>query len=119
MRDNLVSIVDCFIQQEKINFSLSKDTPFEFWLDDPLETVTVRFKIDAPSKEIFYDVYSPKYSLHLKEETIDDVKRLEYLAEEHRQWKIAEIIENIWLILDQIRMWAVKNNFRLIEKNLV
>lgn len=119
MNGNLISTIDDFIRREKIDFSFSKDNPFDFWLDDSSGSITVRFKINVPTHEILYDIYSPKYISHLKEETLDDVKHLESLAEEHRQWKIAELIEELWLILDQIKLWAVKNNFRISEKNLL
>jgi hypothetical protein len=119
MEDDLISVLNKFMQKEKIDLTISKDNLSEFWLDDILGSITVKFKVDIPSHEIFYDVYSPEYSVHLKEETLEDVKHLEYIAEENRQWKIAEIIEDIWLILDKIKLWAEKNNFRITEKKLV
>jgi len=64
-------------------------------------------------------VYSPEYSIHLKEETIKDVEKLEFLAEENGRWKIAESIEDIWLVLDQIKFWAIKNNYSVMEKQLI
>jgi len=119
MRNNLISVINDFIKQEKIKLFISEDNPSNFWLDDKTGSITVRFKIDVPSHEILYDVYSPEYSSHLKEETIDDVKHLESLAEENRQWKTAEIIEDIWLILDKITLWAEKNDFSISEKILL
>jgi len=119
MKNNLISILAEFIKKEKIDLSISKDNSSEFWLDDKDNTITVRFKINDPKHEIFYDVYSPEYSVHLKEETIKDVEDLEFIAEENRKWKIAQIIEDIWLILDQIKIWTMQNNYNLIEKQLV
>ena len=119
MENNLIPTLSNFIRKEKIDFSISEDNPSEFWLDDLKCPITVRFKVDVPKHEILYDVYSPEYSIHLKEETIKDVERLESLAEENRRWKIAESIEDIWLILDQIRLWAMQNNFSVMEKQLI
>ncbi len=119
MENNLIPIVINFMKKEKIDMSISKDNPSEFWLDDKLGSVTVRFKVDDPKHEILYDVYSPEFSVHLKEETLKDVEHLEFLAEENRRWKIAEIIEDIWLILDRIRLWARQNNYNLMEKQLI
>jgi len=119
MENNLISILKEFIEKEKINFSISEDNSTDFWLDNLNSTITVKFKINAPKHEILYDVYSPEYSVHLKEETIKDVERLEFLAEENRRWKIAESIEDIWLVLDQIKFWARKNNFSVMEKQLL
>ena len=119
MRNNLITIIKDFMKKEKIDFSISKDNSSEFWLDDIKSSITIRFKVNAPNHEILYDIYSPEYSIHLKEETIKDVERLEFLAEENRKWRIAESIEDIWLILDQIKLWAIQNNYNLIEKKLI
>jgi len=119
MEKNLIPLIKDFMRQEKIEFSLSEDNSSEFWLDNLNSSITVRFELNIPNHKIFYDVYSPEYSVHLKEETLKDVKQLEYLAEEHKRWKIAETIEDIWLILDQIKLWAIQNNFSLMEKQLI
>ena len=119
MQNKLIPLIEDFLKQEKINFSISKDNSTDFWLDDLKSSMTVRFKIDSTKHQILYDVYSPEYSVHLKEETIKDVERLEFLAEENRRWKIAESIEDIWLVLDKIKFWARKNNFSVMEKQLL
>lgn len=119
VENNLIELIKDFMKKEKINFSVSEDNSSEFWLDDSNDSITIRFKLDAPKHEILYDVYSPEFSVHLKEETLKDVENLEFLAEENRKWKIAEIIEDIWLIIDQIRLWAFQNNYRLLEKQLI
>lgn len=119
MGDNLIPILSDFMRKEKIDFLISEDNPSEFWIDDLKSSITVRFRVDAPKHEILYDVYSPEYSVHLKEETIKDVEKLEYLAEENRRWKIAESIEDIWLILDKIKLWAIRNNYKVMEKKLI
>lgn len=116
---NLVSDLLEFIKKEKIDLKLSKNSNTEFWLDSPDESITVRFEIDIKSKHIFYDVYSVEYEVHLKEETLKDVEKLEFIAEEHRRWKAAEVIENIWLILDEVEIWTQKNNFIMKEKELL
>jgi CBS domain-containing protein len=108
-----------FIKKEKINIELSKDSNTNFWLDTPDKSITVRFIIDIKSKEIYYDVYSTEYEKHLKEKTLKDVEKLEFIAEEHRKWKIAEFIEDIWLILDEVEIWAQKNDFKIKEKELI
>ena len=119
LENNLLKLIKDFMKEEKINFSVSEDNSSEFWIDDSKGSITIRFRLDVPKHEILYDVYSPEFSVHLKEETIKDVENLEFLAEENRRWKIAEIIEDIWLIIDQIRLWAFQNNYRLLEKQLI
>jgi len=119
MENNLIPMVIDFMRKEKINLSISEDNSSEFWLDDNLGSITVRFKVNTPKHEILYDVYSPEFSVHLKEETLKDAEHLEFLAEENRRWKIAEIIEDIWLILDRVKLWARQNKYNLIEKQLI
>ena len=119
MENNIITLIRDFIQKEKIDFSISLDNSSEFWLDDLKSSITVRFKINTPKHEILYDVYSPEYSVHLQEETIKDVEQLEQLAEENRKWKLAESIEDIWLVLDEIKLWAMENNFNVMEKKLI
>jgi len=119
MENKIISVLKDFMRKEKIDLSLSEDNSSEFWLDDLKGSVTVRFKVDATKHEILYDVYSPESSIHLKEETLKDVERLEFLAEDVRKWKFAESIEDIWLVLDQLKIWARQNNFNLMEKQLI
>ena len=119
MKNNLQQVIKNFMNKEKIDFLISKDNSCEFWLDDKMGSITVRFKVDEPKHEIFYDVYSPEFSAHLKEETIKDVEQIEFIAEENRRWIFAKIIEDIWLIIDQIKLWAKQNNYNLMEKKLI
>lgn len=119
MENNLISVIRDFIKKEKIDFSVSEDNSSEFWLDDLRNSITVRFMINSPEHRILYDVYSFEYSVHLKEETLKDVESLEFIAEENRKWEIAESIEDIWLVLDQIKFWAGKNNYDVMEKKLI
>lgn len=119
MENDLTDTIKKFIEDENINLSISEDNNSEFWLDDPVGNITVRFHINHENHTIFYDIYAPKLLQHLKEETLKDVEQLDYLAEEHRNWKMAETIEDIWLILDQITMWAEQNRFNLKEEELI
>ena len=119
MQTNLVPLIRDFMKIEKIDFSISEDNSSEFWVDDLKNSITIRFKVDASTHDIFYDVYSSEYSVHLKEETIKDVEQLEFLAEEHRKWKISESIEDIWLVLDQIKLWAIQNNYNVMQRQLI
>ena len=119
MMNKLIPTLEDFMKKENINMTISEDNPYEFWLDDTLGSITVRFKVDALRHKILYDVYSPKFSVHLNEKTLKDVEKLEFLAEENREWRIAEIIEDVWLILDEIKIWGKQNNFNITEEQLI
>ena len=119
MSSNIVNIVRKFIENESIKLSISDNNNSEFWLDDHEGNITVRFRIIASKNTILYDIYAPKLLRHLKEKTLKDVEQLEFLAEEHRNWKMAETIEDIWISLDEIILWTEKNNYCLKEKELI
>ena len=119
MSNNLVDIIRKFIENENIKLLISDNNNSEFWLDDHEGNITVRFLIIASKNTILYDIYSPKLLRHLKEKTLKDVEQLEFLAEEHRNWKMAETIEDIWIILDEIMIWTEQNNYCLKEKELI
>ena len=119
MDNSPVQTLRNFIQEEKLGFSLSEESHFDFWVDESKGSLTVRFKIDIPHHTIYYDVYAPDDSVHLQEKTLRDAECLEFIAEEQRHWKIAESIEKIWLLLDCLRLWAKQNNFTVTEKILI
>ena len=119
MLKDLAYTIKKFIEDEKINLSISDKNHSELWLDDREGNITVRFRILDSEHTIYYDIYAPKLLRHLKEENLKDVERLEFLAEEYRNWKMAESIEDIWLLLDQIMIWAEQNRYCLKEKELI
>jgi hypothetical protein len=69
--------------------------------------------------EMLYDVFSPKYDVHLNEEMIEDVERLDSLAEATGKWYYEKSIEDLWFVLDWIKLWARKNGFTLKKASLV
>ena len=118
MENPLIPIVKDIITRNKIRMSLSEENTSNFWLDDSSGSLTVKFRTNMPSHEILYDVFSPEFSMHLKEETIKDVECLDFIAEEHQKWNIPSVIEDIWLILDHLKLWAHDHGFSLRETKL-
>jgi len=108
-----------FMKDEKINMKLREISDFEFWLDEPYGFLSARFFIDVVAREISYDVFSPKYDLHLKEENLRDVEQLERIIEEKGKWDYEKSIEELWLILDCAKLWAQNNGFSVKEKPIV
>jgi hypothetical protein len=119
MEIGLASNLLNFLEKEKIEMKLQKTSDSEFWLESPDGFMTVKFVTDENSHEILYDVFSPKYDIHLKEETLRDVERLDLIAEEKGEWEYEKPIENFWLILDCVNLWARKNGFRIKETRLI
>jgi hypothetical protein len=76
----------------------------EFWLEGPYGFLTARFFVDVDAREISYDIFSPKCDLHLKEESLRDVEKLERIMEEKGEWNYEKPIEELRLILDCARL---------------
>jgi hypothetical protein len=119
MGTGLVSNLLTFMKGEKIKMKLQKISDSDFWLESQDGFMTIKFVMDMDKHEILYDVFSPKYDVHLKEETLRDAERLDFIAEEARKWKYEKSIENFWLILDCVKLWAQKNEFYIKETNLI
>jgi hypothetical protein len=107
------------MRNEKTKMKLREISDSEFWLEGPYDFLTARFFVDIVSHEILYDVFSPKYDLHLKEENLRDLEKIDFIAEEQKKWKFAETAEDLWVILDEIKVWARKNNFKVKEKKII
>jgi hypothetical protein len=119
MEKALVKNLIDFLKDEKIKMKMREISNSEFWLEGPYGFLTARFFVDKVALEISYDVFSPKYDLHLKEESLRDVKKLESIVEEKGKWDYAKSIEDLWLVLDCVKIWAQKNGFCVKEKHLV
>lgn len=108
-----------WIRNEKINMKLREISNFEFWLEGPHGFLTARFFVDIAVSEISYDIFSPKYDLHLKEESLRDVEKLESIIEEKGKWDYEKPVEELWLILDHVNLWAQNNGFSVKEKRII
>ena len=98
---------------------LKETNDSEFWLQSPDESLTAKFVIDYNTHEILYDIFSTEQDVHLKEETVKDVERIDFIAEEHREWQLAKDAEDVWLILDEIKLWAHNNSFEIKEQEMI
>ena len=119
METNLIPELLKFLKKEKIEIKLRKISDSEFWLESPDKSITAKFVIDNDAREILYDIFSVEHDVHLKEEKIRDVEKIDFIAEEHKKWKLVETVEDFWLILDEIKIWAQKNKYQVKEKEMI
>jgi hypothetical protein len=119
METDIISSLLSFIKKEKIQVKLQKKSDSEFWLESPDKSVVAKFNIDNNSRNVLYDVFATEYDVHLKEKTVRDVEKIDFVAEEHKKWKLAEAVEDIWLVLDEIKLWTKKNNFKIAEQEMI
>jgi hypothetical protein len=119
MPTDLVSNLQKFLKDEKIKIEIRKTSDSNFWLENPNGFISIKFFIYVNSDEILYDVFSPKYDVHFRLEDLRDVEKLDFLAEETRREEYEKSIEDMWLILDCVKLWAEKNGFRAKETRLI
>jgi hypothetical protein len=116
---DLVSTILNFLRKEKIEMKVQAVSDSEFWLEGPNGFLTVKFHVDKKNHQVLYDVFSPKYDVHLKEEALRDVEKLDMIVEEKGKWDYEKSIEDLWLVLDCVKLWARKDRFSVKEKSLI
>jgi hypothetical protein len=119
MKTNLNSKLSTFMREEKIKMKLRTVSDSEFWLEGPYDFLTAKFHVDEENREIAYDIFSPKYDVHLKESDLRDVEKLDLIVAERGKWNYEKSIEDLWLTLDCIKLWAQTNRFSVKEKRLL
>jgi hypothetical protein len=116
---DLVSNILKFLRKERIKMKLRMISDSEFWVEGPYGFLTAKFRVDEGNRQVLYDLFSPKYDAHLKEEALRDVEKLDLIAEERGKWDYEKSIEDLWLVLDCIKLWAQENRFGVREKDLI
>ncbi len=119
METGIIPVLVDFIRAEKIKLRLRRISASEFWLDDLDESLSAKFVIDDGAHEILFDVFLPKYDVHLNLETLKRVERAESIAEDREQWRLEHTVEDMRLVLDAIGPWARKNKYRLKKKEMI
>jgi hypothetical protein len=119
MGNSLTSELSNFLREEKIKMKLRAISDSEFWLEGPYGFLTAKFRMDQNNRQVLYDLFSPKYDVHLKEEALRDVEKLDIIVEERGKWDYENSIEGLWLVLDCVKLWAQENRFSVKEERLI
>jgi hypothetical protein len=119
METSLTSKLLDFLKEEKINMKLRTISDSEFWLEGSYGFLTAKFSVNRGTRQVLYDVFSPKYDVHLREKAIRDVEKLDMIVGERRKWNYEKSIEGLWLVLDRAKLWAHENGFSIKEKSLI
>jgi hypothetical protein len=119
LETDLISNILNFSREEKIKMKLRAISDSEFWLEGPYGFLTAKFRVDEGNHQVLYDVFSPKYDVHLKEETLRGIEKLDMIVEEKGKWDYEKSIEDLWLVLDCVKLWARENRFSVKEKSLI
>jgi hypothetical protein len=108
-----------FLAEQRIKMKLRIISDSEFWLEGPYSFLTVGFRVDNYNHRVSYDLFSPEYDVHLREKNLGDVESLDMLVEEKGKWNYEKSIEDSWLILDCVKLWAQENRFTIREEGLI
>ena len=119
IQKDLYTTLKDFIEKEKVKWDLFKKSQNEFWIEAVNSQLTARFEVDTQSKQIFYDIFSLEDEEHLNFDTIKDVEKRGFIEESRHNWRSEISIEEMWLVLDEIKLWAFKNKYKIIEKILI
>jgi hypothetical protein len=119
METGLASKILDFLGEEKIKMKLQTISDSEFWLEGPYGFLASKFRVDNSAHQVLYDLFSPKYDEHLREEVLRDVEKLDMTVEERGKWDYEKSIEGLWLVLDRVRLWAHENGFSVKQKSLI
>jgi hypothetical protein len=91
----------------------------EFRLEGSYGFLTAKFRVDRSNHQVLYDVFSPKYDVHPKEETLRGTEKLDTILEGKGKWDYEKSIEDLWLVPDCVKLWAQENKFSVKEKRLI
>lgn len=119
MKTSLISRLSDFLKEERIRLKLRMISDSEFWFEGPYGFLVAKFRLNSDGNQVVYDLFSPKYDVHLKEQALRDVEKLDIFAEERGKWDYEKSIEGFWLLLDCVKLWAQENGFSVEEKRLI
>ena len=102
-----------YIDKERIKMKLSGKSDSELKFESPDQSIIVKFLIDTIHHKLLYDVYLSEYHKHLKEKTLVDFEKMYSLMRQYEKWQLPEYLPDIWMILDEIHIWARKTNFTI------
>jgi len=101
------------IEKEKIKMKLTYNSNFEYKLESPDNSIIVKFTLDTIHHKILYDVYLSEYNKHLKERTLSNFEKMYSLQRQHGKWHLPKYLPDVWMLLDEIHIWAKNTNFTI------
>jgi hypothetical protein len=119
-----------FLEEERIrhgskapNFIVSKIDDSQLWLESIDGFIFMKLLIHYETQEMLYDVCarstSPKCDMHLTEEIINDLGKLDLVVGAIGKWQHEESIDDLWFIFHWIRIWTKRKRLRMKRAKLV
>jgi hypothetical protein len=74
--------------------------------------------LDVIDHKILYDIYFSEDQKHLKERTISNFEKMYSLQRQKGKGHLPKYLPDVWMILDEMYVWAKKAKFKIIGKTL-
>ena len=116
IEDDFLSDLLFYIDKERIKMKLSNKSDSELKFESPDHSIIIKFIIDNINHKLLYDVYLSEYHKHLKEKTIVDFEKMYSLMGKYGKMQLPKYLPDVWMILDEIHIWARKTNFTIKGK---
>ena len=119
LENDLIAKLSNFIEDEKLHVIFCKITDPEIWLETMDHAVSIICIFNNRAHFLSFDIYSSKLNKHLKMENIEDVEKIINVEEESNEWDIINDLEEVWLILDEIKLWGHHNQVKIKETIII
>ena len=118
IENDFFSDISAFLKKQRIRMKLSRKSRSEGQIDVLDKSCMVRFVVDSLHHELLYDIYIAEYSKHLDEKLLYNFDKLYSLQKLHGGKKLPTFIPDMWVIFDEIDMWAKSVRFGVKQKVL-
>jgi len=113
IENDFLTAILYYIEKERIKMKLTYKSNFEYRLESPDNSIKVKFTLDTIHHKLMYDVFLSEFNKHLKERTISNFEKMYYLQRQHGKWHLPKYLPDVWMLLDEIHIWAKNTNFTI------
>ena len=113
IENDFLSDILKYIDKERIMMKLFNKSDSELKFESPDHSIIIKFQIDTINNKILYDIYFSEYNKHLKEKTLVDFEKMYSLMGLYGKRQLPKYLPDVWMILDEIHIWARKTNFTI------
>ena len=119
-----------FLEEERIrhgskapSFIVSKIDDSQLWLETTDGFILMKLIIHYETREVLYDICArsatPICDMHLTEETMDNLKKLDLVVGAIGKWQHQKSIDDLWFIFHWIKVWTKRNRLLMEKAKLI
>ena len=107
-----------YIDKGRLQMKLSKNLDSELKFESPDQSIIVKFIIDTIHHKLLYDVYLTEYNKRLKERFLSNFEKMYSFQRQHGKWHLPKYLPDVWMLFDEIHIWAKNSNFTIKGKTI-